>query len=102
MDEVSLHTNSTHQVGVSLDAALEKLLQERFSCRAFLENPVPKETIECILQLSQRPPSWCNTQPWQIIVTRNEGTERFRKALYQHAISAATPQPDFPFPKEYK
>jgi nitroreductase len=81
--------------------AFAALLAERYSCRGFLANPVPRETIEQILALAQRTPSWCNSQPWKLVITSGAATERFRNALYDYAQSHDA-TPDFPFPREYK
>jgi nitroreductase len=83
-------------------AALERLLARRYSCRAFRPESVPQQTIENILVLAQRTASWCNSQPWQVIVTRGAATERFRDAIHAHAASQAKGGPDFPFPREYR
>jgi nitroreductase len=80
--------------------ALSTLLIERHSCRSYLPQPVEDDVFNRILDMAQRTASWCNSQPWQVHITRGEGTERFRKALYDHAASAK-PDPDFPFPREY-
>jgi nitroreductase len=40
----------------------------RFSCRAFLPDPVPRETVEEMLTLAARAPSGGNLQPWQVDV----------------------------------
>ncbi|MDV6295305.1 nitroreductase [Rhodococcus aetherivorans] len=82
-------------------ADLGSLLETRSSCRAFRPDPVPRATIERILELAQRTPSWCNTQPWQVSITEGEGTERFRKGLGEYVRSSAQ-EPDFPFPAEYR
>ncbi len=79
---------------------LETLLRQRHSCRAFRPDPIPQATIERILSTAQKVPSWCNAQPWQVILTRAEETERLRSALYEHAQSAAH-TPDIPFPTQY-
>ena len=79
----------------------EQLLAERYSCRAFLPQPVPTETIERILRLAQRTPSWCNAQPWQAHITRGGATERFRRRLFEYA-SIHKPGPEYPFPREYR
>jgi len=50
--------------------------------------------------MAQRTASWCNTQPWRLVVTRGAETERFRKA-YAHAGATAKAEPDFAFPPEY-
>jgi nitroreductase len=87
---------------------LSRLLAERYSCRAYRPDPVPRPVIEQMLAVAQMSPSWCNSQPWQVIVTEGAGTERFRKVLYEHASrDAAAPAgsaltPDFPFPVAYR
>jgi len=81
-------------------AALARLLDGRWSCRGFLPDPVPRETITRVLDLARQSPSWCNTQPWQVIITDGEGTERFRSALSAHAATSQM-QPDFSFPQRY-
>jgi nitroreductase len=43
-------------------------IQSRKSIRAFKPDPVPKETIDKILEISQRSPSGTNTQPWHVYV----------------------------------
>lgn len=43
-------------------------IASRKSIRAFRPDPVPKDTIEKILQASQRAPSGTNTQPWHVYV----------------------------------
>jgi len=85
------------------DAAdsLTTLLAERHSCRAFLPRSVPRATIERVLRMAQRTPSWCNAQPWQVIVTSGAATARFREALARHAAAHA-PSPDIAFPREYR
>jgi nitroreductase len=80
---------------------LEELLAERYSCRAFLERPVPRPIIDCVLASAQRTASWCNSQPWQVVIASGAAKERFRKAIYAEASSGAPENGDFPFPREY-
>ncbi len=80
----------------------ETLLGERYSCRGFLEKPVEKKKMEKILRLAQRTPSWCNAEPWKVVITSGAATERFREAVYAQAASGAPAKPDFPFPREYR
>ena len=80
---------------------LEELLGERYSVRAFLPQPVPRETIDRLLTAAQRTASWCNSQPWQVIIASGEAKERFRKAIYAAAASSAEEGHDFPPPREY-
>src|SRR5947199_4847857 len=82
-------------------AVLEELLNERYSVRAFRPEPVPHETIECVLNAAQRTASWCNSQPWQVLIASGEAKEKFRKAIYAEAASGAAQDGDFEFPREY-
>jgi nitroreductase len=79
---------------------LDGLLARRHSCRAFLPTPVERPKIERILAIAQRTASWCNAQPWQVIITSGEGTRAFRSALYAHAETHASAH-DFEPPKQY-
>ena len=86
---------------VGADESLSELLEHRISCWAFRPDPVPRETIERILELAQRTPSWCNTQPWQVAITEGPATERFREGLAAYVVSHPQ-EPDFDFPREYR
>jgi nitroreductase len=79
----------------------ETVVQTRFSARMFKPDPVSDEIMGRILALAQQTPSWCNCQPWQVVITRGEGTQRFREAICAHARSGAKAQPDFSFPAAY-
>ena len=81
---------------------LTELLNERYSVRAFLPQPVPRETIEHLLTVAQRTASWCNSQPWEVVIASGEAKERFRKAIYAEASSGAPENGDFSFPREYR
>ncbi|MBF6127095.1 nitroreductase [Nocardia brasiliensis] len=91
---------TTAEVDTQEFATLTRLLDERWTCRQFLADPVPRAVIEQLLRLSQRTASWCNTQPWQVVLTEGAGTDRFRAALLEH-VRTATPEPDFAFPAQY-
>ncbi len=78
--------------------ALERLLEERWSCRGFTDEPVPRDVIEHLLAIAQRTPSWCNTQPWQVIITSGEETTRLREALNASLDPSGG---DFAFPAGY-
>jgi nitroreductase len=83
---------------------VENLLTARHSCRAFLDDRVPRATIERLLRIAQRSASWSNLQPWEVIVTSGEGTERFRRALREHARERqdGAMDSDFPRPDRYE
>ena len=82
-------------------AAFRELLMARRSCRAYRPDPVDPPILDDILEMAQRTASWCNTQPWQVVITRGESTARFRAAL---AAEMARPggASDFPFPSRYE
>ena len=65
--------------------SFEEALRSRYSCRQFLKKPVPRGTIEKVLGTAQLTPSWCNTQPWQVILLSGTETDRLRDTLYAHA-----------------
>jgi nitroreductase len=82
---------------------IEELLHERFSCRAFLSKPVPRAIIERVLKAAQRTASWCNSQPWQVVIASGAAKEEFRKLMYETAANAGgVHHGDFPFPREYR
>jgi nitroreductase len=81
--------------------ALESLLNERYSVRAFQPREVPRETIEHVLATAQRTASWCNSQPWQVLIVSGEAKERFRKAIYAEASRGLGEDYDFTPPREY-
>ncbi len=80
----------------------EQLVRTRYSCRKFLPEPVPRQTIEDILDLAQQTPSWCNCQPWQIVLVNGGAVASFRNSLLAHAAGGHPPRPDFPFPLRYE
>jgi nitroreductase len=82
-------------------SAFQALLAERYSCRGYLPDPVPRETIDAILQAAQRTASWCNSQPWQVIVTSAAATERLRQA-FDTPEAAAGDGFDIAPPAEYR
>lgn len=80
----------------------ERVVNERYSCRHYKPTPVAPDIIRRILAIAQQTPSWCNCQPWHIVLVGGEAMERFREALYAHAASGAEAKPDFAFPLRYE
>lgn len=58
-------------VALSVDDAI----RSRHSVRSFLDRPVPRESIEHILDVARYAPSGTNTQPWQVYVLAGEVKE---------------------------
>jgi nitroreductase len=79
---------------------LRDLFEQRSSVRGFLSTPLPLSQLHDVFAAAQRAPSWCNIQPWRVIVTGPEETRALTSAL---AAASATcpPCPEVPFPSEY-
>ncbi|WP_299024554.1 nitroreductase [uncultured Sulfitobacter sp.] len=80
---------------------LSQILTDRYSCRAFLPDPVPDADLGRIVQAARHVPSWCNAQPWQVDITRGEATDRLRAKLSETASAGTPPSPDLTWPSKY-
>ncbi|MEO7244057.1 MAG: nitroreductase [Rubrivivax sp.] len=49
-------------------AAVDAAIESRRSVRAFLPTPVPRSTLQRLLEVATRAPSGTNTQPWKVSV----------------------------------
>src|SRR2546430_5082579 len=83
-----------------LTAALDTLLAQRHSCRAFMPRPVERATIEAILRTAQRAASWCNSQAWQLSITSGAATDRLRAKLVAAQLSGHPGGNHSPFPPQ--
>ena len=43
-------------------------IQKWRSIRKYKSQPIPNEILRKILEAGRRAPSWCNVQPWHLIV----------------------------------
>jgi len=83
--------------------ALDRLTSGRSTCRAYEHKALDAELIRSIVGMASRSASWCNVQPWQLVITETlESTERFREALMERAFSHPQTESDLPFPPGYK
>lgn len=83
--------------------ALDRLTAGRSTCRAYRPTPVEGELIRSVVDMASRCASWCNVQPWQLVITASaQSTERFRQALVDHAASHPESESDLPFPPGYE
>lgn len=80
---------------------LSQVLADRYSCRAFLPDPVPNADLTRIVDTARHVPSWCNAQPWQVEITRGAGTDRLRDKLMETAQAGTPPTPDLAWPTKY-
>ena len=86
-------------------AAVDAAITSRRSIRAFLPTPVPRETIERILEVAARAPSGTNTQPWQVHVltgaARQRLSDRIRAAFDDPAERATHTEEYAYYPTEW-
>jgi nitroreductase len=79
---------------------LSALFEERYSTRSYLPDEVAPETLNAILVMAQRTASWCNTQPWEVFITRGESTRRLVEDLARSDNDKRAS--DFDFPLRYE
>jgi len=81
-------------------AELEAAWQARRSIRAFRDEPIPQSQLVELFAAAQRAPSWCNTQPWRVVVTSPPVTAELAAAM-QAAAKSALPHAEVPFVLDY-
>ncbi|MBF0377522.1 MAG: nitroreductase [Desulfamplus sp.] len=81
---------------------LVDLLKKRTSVRAFLDKPVPAETMRQIFTNAQLSPSNCNVQPWQIYVVSGTEKDVLKDKLIRAVMKGKEPNPDFDWKISYK
>ncbi len=67
---------------------VDEAITSRRSVRAFLPDPVPRETIEEILKVAARAPSGTNMQPWKAYVVTGETKLAIADAILNSGIRA--------------
>ena len=86
-------------------AAVDEAIRTRHSMRAFLDTPVPRETLEDILRVAARAPSGTNTQPWQVHVLTGAALKRLSDrimAVYDDPQELSTHQEEYAYyPREW-
>jgi len=64
-------------------------LAGRFSCRDYLDTPVPRELVEAILEGASRAPSGGNLQPWRIWALTGEPLRALEAAVLDRVAAGA-------------
>jgi len=82
--------------------SVSEALKKRFSTRAFLDKPVPDETLKKIFTDAQSSPSNCNVQPWQIYVISGAKKDALKDKLVAAVMSGQQPNPDFDWKVRYE
>ncbi len=80
---------------------LNEAIQGRRSIRAFLPDPVPRETIRKIIDLARWAPSWGNTQPWEVVVADGEKAQELARLFEEAGRALSNPRPDIQMPVKF-
>ncbi len=81
---------------------VDAAIKSRMSTRAFLPKPVPRETIEHLLELASRAPSGTNTQPWKVYVLQGAAKESLSdQVCAAHDAIRANPELAEQYKEEY-
>lgn len=69
---------------------LLELTRDRYSCRAYTDEPVAPQQLEYILECARLAPSAVNKQPWKFrIVTSREGKDKLRQCYKREWFATA-------------
>lgn len=79
----------------------DEAVHARRSVRAFRKDPVPRALIEHVLELANRAPSNCNTQPWLTAVASGSALERLRQR-FPADFGSGKASMDFPYAGKYE
>jgi nitroreductase len=87
-------------------AAVDAAITTRRSLRKFLPTPVPRETLEHILDVAARAPSGTNTQPWKAYVLTGEPLRLLSQAVlaaYDDPVLSAEHQEEYAYyPRQWQ
>jgi nitroreductase len=80
----------------------QQLIRERKSIRGYLDKPVPRATIDEIIEVAKWAPSSMNTQPWYVHVVTGTPLDRIRKGNSENMVNGVPPHRDFPMRESYE
>ncbi|MFP4212701.1 MAG: nitroreductase [Desulfohalobiaceae bacterium] len=73
---------------------LMQAIQNRRSIRGFKPDPVPRETLQSILQAAVRAPSAMNSQPWEFTVLAGSPLQEIQNKSSQRFRAGENPAPE--------
>ena len=81
---------------------VDQAIESRQSMRQFLPTPVPRQTMEHLLELAVRAPSGTNTQPWKVYVLQGASKDSLvAKVCTAHDAARADPSLAATYQEEY-
>ncbi|MFP4476505.1 MAG: nitroreductase [Desulfatibacillaceae bacterium] len=75
---------------------LFEAVRQRRSIRGFKPDPVPRDVIMEILDVTCRAPSAMNIQPWEFLVLSGDTLDKVRDANVENLRNGVMPQPEHP------
>jgi len=74
---------------------VDEAILGRYSARAFLKKPVPREVIERVLATAARAPSGSNIQPWKVYVLTGQKLEEIKSELVRLHTAGQEGKPEY-------
>ena len=87
-----------HSATAEASAVLDRVIRSRKSVRFFRPDPVPKATLEEILEIARAAPSNFNSQPWRVHVLAGARKRALGEAMLAAHVASRVP-PFTPFPE---
>ncbi|MBA3030709.1 MAG: nitroreductase [Desulfobacteraceae bacterium] len=81
---------------------LKEAIKTRKSIRGFKKDPVPKQVLAEIIEISLRAPSAMNVQPWEVIVVTGKALDDLCKGNMDLLTSGKAPVSDFGHSSPYE
>jgi len=78
-----------------------QIIKKRRSIRSFKSDPVPEEDLEKILDSARWAPSSANSQPWDIVVVKEQAKKEQIQKSVEKVIERIKELRDFPFLKTF-
>ena len=72
---------------------VSEAVENRFSCRAFLDRPVAEERIRRILDRARQAPSGGNLQPWFVYAVRGAALARLKSRIRARSLEMPRGEP---------
>jgi nitroreductase len=76
---------------------LIEAIKNRRSIRSFKPDPVPREILEQLIEVSRWSPSGSNTQPWELAILGGKELQKVKDRIARDSQSGK-PHPDIPYP----
>jgi nitroreductase len=80
---------------------LNQALENRYSCRRYLDKPVELEVIQELAALASHVPSWGNTQPWKVYAAGGQTAKDIRREITALFKAGREQEPDIYMPKTF-